>query len=174
MSAQIAPSTSLMQGTVAGFFLPIITLFFMSKPTPPVFWDDGAEHDAGESVVFSFVSRHIHETKLTPVIDAKCKSGLWSAFYSTLYSVCGEPCWMMHNLYTELHIILQIIDHTSANPWVWVVVLIEVSNSATAKSWDGDIGCTELRKIQSTEGSHGYSNVPLLDAWYRKSRWSSR
>ncbi len=44
---------SMMQGLVAGFFFPIIPLFFIRKTHPPVFWEDGTEYEPPDSVIFS-------------------------------------------------------------------------------------------------------------------------
>lgn len=47
------PSISVIQGVIAGFFFPLMPLFFMRKQHPPVFWEDGLEHEGPDTVIFS-------------------------------------------------------------------------------------------------------------------------
>jgi hypothetical protein len=53
LSQSSSSNTAVMQGILMGFFFPLMPLFFMGKPTPPVFWEDGSEYEAPDSVVFS-------------------------------------------------------------------------------------------------------------------------
>ncbi|KAI0736227.1 DUF2407 C-terminal domain-containing protein [Fomitopsis betulina] len=46
-------SRTFLNGIVVGFFFPLIPLFFLRAPKPAVFWDDGSEHEATSSPVFS-------------------------------------------------------------------------------------------------------------------------
>jgi len=46
-------SSAVLQGTVIGFFFPILPFFFMKNTKPAVFWDDGSETDSTVNVVFS-------------------------------------------------------------------------------------------------------------------------
>jgi len=42
----------MLQGTMIGFFFPILP-FFMKNPKPAVFWEDDNENDTTSNVVFS-------------------------------------------------------------------------------------------------------------------------
>jgi len=46
-------SHTFLNGIVVGFFFPLIPLFFIRAPKPAVFWDDGSEHEATSSPIFS-------------------------------------------------------------------------------------------------------------------------
>jgi hypothetical protein len=51
-----SPSSSnsaVLQGILLGFFFPFLPFFFMRKPKPAVFWDDGSEHESTSNVIFS-------------------------------------------------------------------------------------------------------------------------
>lgn len=55
-NAQLAQSSSqvmLIRGVILGFFFPIIPFFFLRSSKPAVFWDDGTQVEATESVIFS-------------------------------------------------------------------------------------------------------------------------
>ncbi|EGN93980.1 hypothetical protein SERLA73DRAFT_189126 [Serpula lacrymans var. lacrymans S7.3] len=57
-TASLSDSSSsqslILKGIILGFFFPIIPFFFLrDEPKPAVFWEDGSEQDATESVVFS-------------------------------------------------------------------------------------------------------------------------
>jgi len=43
----------MLQGTMIGFFFPILPFFFMKNPKPAVFWEDGSESDVTGNVIFS-------------------------------------------------------------------------------------------------------------------------
>jgi len=47
-----ASNSTIIEGVVAGFFFPLLPLFFMRKPIPPVFWEEH-EHESPDSVIFS-------------------------------------------------------------------------------------------------------------------------
>ncbi|PPQ62921.1 hypothetical protein CVT24_006161 [Panaeolus cyanescens] len=53
LSQSSTSSTSVLQGIVTGFFFPILPLFFMQSQKPPVFWEDGQEHEPTPNVIFS-------------------------------------------------------------------------------------------------------------------------
>ncbi|KXN87359.1 DSC E3 ubiquitin ligase complex subunit 3 [Leucoagaricus sp. SymC.cos] len=46
-------SSAVLQGTMIGFFFPIMPFFFMKNLKPAVFWEDGSESDPTSNVVFS-------------------------------------------------------------------------------------------------------------------------
>ncbi|KAJ3569600.1 hypothetical protein NP233_g4945 [Leucocoprinus birnbaumii] len=46
-------SSAMLQGTMVGFFFPILPFFFMKNQKPAVFWEDGTESDPTSNVVFS-------------------------------------------------------------------------------------------------------------------------
>ncbi|KAF9453968.1 hypothetical protein P691DRAFT_718380 [Macrolepiota fuliginosa MF-IS2] len=46
-------SSAILQGTVMGFFFPIMPFFFMKTSRPAVFWEDGTEPDSTSNVLFS-------------------------------------------------------------------------------------------------------------------------
>ncbi|KAJ7594613.1 DUF2407 C-terminal domain-containing protein [Mycena floridula] len=51
MSQHSGPNPTLVKGLIIGFFFPFIPQFFLSKPNPPVFWEEH-DHEPPESVVF--------------------------------------------------------------------------------------------------------------------------
>ncbi|KAF9049916.1 DUF2407 ubiquitin-like domain-containing protein [Panaeolus papilionaceus] len=53
LSQSGSSSTSILQGVVAGFFFPILPMFFMQSQKSPVFWEDGQEHEPTPNVIFS-------------------------------------------------------------------------------------------------------------------------
>lgn len=46
-------SAQFTHGILLGFFFPILPFFFMLRPNPPVFWEDGAMGERAKSVVFT-------------------------------------------------------------------------------------------------------------------------
>ncbi|KIY73774.1 hypothetical protein CYLTODRAFT_416798 [Cylindrobasidium torrendii FP15055 ss-10] len=52
LSQSTPTNPSIIKGLVIGFFFPIIPFFFIRKQAPAVFWDDGAEYEPPESVIF--------------------------------------------------------------------------------------------------------------------------
>ncbi len=53
LSQSTSANSSIIQGLVIGFFFPILPFFFIRKPIPPVFWEDGTEYEPPDSVIFS-------------------------------------------------------------------------------------------------------------------------
>lgn len=51
--ASSASNSTVLQGILLGFFFPLLPFFFMRSSKPPVFWDDGSEHEPTSNVVFS-------------------------------------------------------------------------------------------------------------------------
>ncbi|CCL99739.1 uncharacterized protein FIBRA_01761 [Fibroporia radiculosa] len=46
-------SSTVLNGVIIGFFFPLFPVFFFHSPKPAAFWDDGTEHEAMGSVIFS-------------------------------------------------------------------------------------------------------------------------
>jgi len=53
LSQSGATNSSVLQGILLGFFFPLVPFFFMRKPRPSVFWDDGSEYESPGTVIFS-------------------------------------------------------------------------------------------------------------------------
>ncbi|KII90664.1 hypothetical protein PLICRDRAFT_697169 [Plicaturopsis crispa FD-325 SS-3] len=53
LSNSSSSNAEVMQGILIGFFFPILPFFFLREAKPAVFWEDGTEHEATSSVVFS-------------------------------------------------------------------------------------------------------------------------
>lgn len=53
LSQSSSTSSAVLQGTMVGFFFPILPFFFMKSSAPAVFWEDGSESDPTSNVVFS-------------------------------------------------------------------------------------------------------------------------
>ncbi|KAF8220591.1 hypothetical protein L208DRAFT_1333034 [Tricholoma matsutake] len=52
--SESSPSNStVLQGILLGFFVPLIPFFFMRNSKPPVFWDDGSDYEPPANVIFS-------------------------------------------------------------------------------------------------------------------------
>ncbi|KAH7924545.1 hypothetical protein BV22DRAFT_1112770 [Leucogyrophana mollusca] len=52
MSQASSSQSMILRGIVIGFFFPIIPFFFLRESKPAIFWEDGSEHEASESVIF--------------------------------------------------------------------------------------------------------------------------
>lgn len=79
LSQSSTANSSIIRGLVIGFFFPILPFFFIRKPAPPVFWEDGTDYESPESVIFS------RATQLGLVIGfiANIMFGLWRFFLDT-------------------------------------------------------------------------------------------
>jgi len=53
LSQSASTNSAMLQGTVVGFFFPILPFFFIKNLKPAVFWEDGSESDTTSNVVFS-------------------------------------------------------------------------------------------------------------------------
>lgn len=53
LSQSASTNSAMLQGTMIGFFFPILPFFFMKNPKPAVFWEDGSESDVTSNVIFS-------------------------------------------------------------------------------------------------------------------------
>jgi hypothetical protein len=53
LSQSPGASSGVLQGTMIGFFFPILPFFFMKNLKPAVFWEDGSETDPTNNVIFS-------------------------------------------------------------------------------------------------------------------------
>lgn len=53
LSHSASTNSAMLQGTMIGFFFPILPFFFMKNPKPAVFWEDGSESDITSNVIFS-------------------------------------------------------------------------------------------------------------------------
>jgi len=53
LSQSASTNSAMLQGTMIGFFFPILPFFFMKNPKPAVFWEDGSESDITSNVIFS-------------------------------------------------------------------------------------------------------------------------
>lgn len=144
LSQSASTNSAMLQGTMIGFFFPILPFFFMKNPKPAVFWEDDSENDTTSNVVFSWVDLWTCQ-KFCSYFQASyadglgnwipCKRALWHVAASARHRMKIKH--LLRNmirlvLSTSTHILFDIINNTSASPWVRIVVLIEVSDCATA------------------------------------------
>ncbi|KAF8918110.1 DUF2407 ubiquitin-like domain-containing protein [Mucidula mucida] len=76
LSQSTSANSSIIQGLVIGFFFPILPFFFIRKPIPPVFWEDGTEYEPPDSVIFS----RAMQVGLVIGFIANIMFGLWRFF----------------------------------------------------------------------------------------------
>jgi len=53
LSQSSSSNSSVLEGILVGFFFPLLPFFFMRKPKPAIFWEDGSEHESTGNVIFS-------------------------------------------------------------------------------------------------------------------------
>lgn len=144
LSQSSAGNTSLIQGLVIGFFFPVLPFFFIRKPSPPVFWEDGSDYEPPESVIFSLVfSLRILQgrtdislrraTQLGLVIGfiANIMFGLWRFFLDASWRTTtdnGYRAW--HN---DMGLVLQTPSFVYVDPWYTTATRWEYSCSSCSR-----------------------------------------